>query len=98
MNNKHAMDLNDPSFFKVGGLLIPGADKVHIQVGKNPDGCWYIDLRGPSGATGNIRSVMTPLQMFKLCTETLSHMGYATQFKPPDKDSYEAMLDAADKP
>ena len=52
--------------FKVGGLLIPGADKVHIQVGKNPDGCWYIDLRGPTGATGNIRSVMTPLQMWQL--------------------------------
>ena len=96
--NNHYRDLNEPSMFRAGGLLLPGPDRVHIQVGKNPDGCWYIDLRGPTGIMGNIRSVMTPLQMFKMCTETLSHMGYTTQFKPPERDSYELQLDAADKP
>ena len=97
MNDPRYRDLNDPSMFRAGGLLLPGPDRVHIQVGKNPDGCWYIDLRGPAGPTGNIRSVMTPLQMFKMCTEVLGIMGYATAFKPPDKDTYELQLEAGDK-
>jgi hypothetical protein len=92
------MDLNDPSMFRQGGLLLPGPDRVHIQVGKNPDGCWYIDLRGPTGPTGNIRSVMTPSQMFNLCTQTLAHMGYAVELKPPQPDSYELQLEAVDRP
>jgi len=93
--NRHSMDLNEPSMFRHGGLLLP--DRVHIQVGKNPDGCWYIDLRGPSGPTGNIRSVMTPLQMFNLCSQTLGHMGYAIELKPPDQGSYELMVDEANR-
>jgi hypothetical protein len=98
MDNRFEQDLNSPSLFRKGGLLLPGPDRVHIQVGKNPDGCWYIDLRGPTGPTGNIRSVMTPLQMFNLCTQTLGHMGYAVELKPPAADSYELQLAAADKP
>jgi hypothetical protein len=75
-------DLNAGSFFRKGGVLTPlGPGRVHTQVGRNLDGSWYIDL---NGAGGQIRSVMTPLQMFEMCAGALRHMGYALDFKPPD--------------
>ncbi len=72
-----------------------GPDQVHIQVGKNQDGSWYIDLNGKSG---HVRSCLSPRQMFNLCTGTLGHMGYdGLELKPPDASSYELMLAEADR-
>lgn len=89
-------DLNDPSFFRQGGLLVPfGDDQVHIQIGKNLDGSWYVDLKGK---TGHVRSHMTPRQMFRMCHDTLGAMGYTgLNIKPPDMQSYDMMLDEADR-
>jgi hypothetical protein len=98
----HSKDLNDPSFFRKGGLLMPlGPDQVHIQVGKNGDGSWYIQLDGKPNRDkpGLMRSHMTPRQMFELCAGTLSAMGYTNlDIKPPDEDaSYQQMMDEANR-
>jgi hypothetical protein len=97
MNNQ-AEDLNSPSFFRRGGLLMPlGPGQVHIQVGKNQDGSWYIDLNGQPVEPGHMRSCLSPRQMFDLCTGTLGHMGYGLELKPPDQDSYDMMVAEANR-
>lgn len=92
---QNSPDLNEPSFFRKGGLLMPlGPDQVHVQVGKNGDGSWYVQLDGKAGC---VRSIMTPRQMFDMCCGTLTHMGYAVELKPPDQTSYEMMVAEADR-
>ena len=59
-------NLNDPSFFRKGGLLVEnGRGRVHQEVGRNPlDGTWYVELKRDDGLM--IRSVMTPDQAFAM--------------------------------
>jgi hypothetical protein len=74
-----------PSFFKKGGLLTPlGPGLVHTECGKNPDGSWYISIKGQREQFEQ-RSIMTPLQAFNLAIGILRVQGYALQeVKPPD--------------
>jgi len=71
-----------PSFFRKGGLALPG--RVQFECGKNADGSWYASITGPREQFEQ-RSIMTPLQAFNLAIGILRVQGYALQeVKPPD--------------
>lgn len=71
--------LNEPSFFRKGGLLTPlGGNGQRTTVGRNMDGSYYIEIAGPTSA----RAVLTPLQAFQFATGLLEAMGYRLD-KPP---------------
>jgi hypothetical protein len=75
-------DLNAGSFFRKNGILTPlGPDRVHVTVGKNTDGSWYVDLNGDGG---QVRSVMQPRQMAQMCRDTLRLMGYEVNIRLPE--------------
>lgn len=60
--------LNDSSFFRKEGLATPlGAPDQRTTVGRNDDGTWFIDIKGPQSA----RAVMTPAQMLNLLLGTM---------------------------
>ncbi len=96
--SRHIQDLNDPSFFRRGGLLLPlDGDRVHLESGKNGDGTWYIQITGRPNVNGVQRSHMTPRQWFDLCTQGLRGMGYEVDLQPPEPDSYDRMVAEANR-
>jgi hypothetical protein len=81
------VDLNAGSFFRKGGVLTPiGPDRVHVTVGRNIDGSWYVDLNADSG---QVRSVMAPRQMAQMCRDTLRLMGYTVDIRLPEERAVE---------
>ncbi len=68
------MSLNDPSFFRKGGVLTDLKQRAEIktEVGRDAnDGSWYIDLQG-DGA--HLRAVMSPDQALKMALGILATM------------------------
>ncbi len=66
-----ANKLNDPSFFKKGGLLTLAGQ--HTTAGKNPDGSFFIQIEG-NGPTA--RAHLTPKQAVDLACGFLRHAGF----------------------
>lgn len=70
--------LNDPSFFRKGGLLTPLAEREQrTTVGRNPDGSFYIDIAGKHSA----RAILTPQQTFDLAKGLLRTLGFNIEFE-----------------
>lgn len=60
-------DLNKPSMFRKGGLLMPNG--AYTEVGKNLDGSFYIQI-------ADKRAQFTPKQAFDLAIGLLKVQGY----------------------
>lgn len=81
--------LNDPSFFRKGGLLVDGAPDQHTEVGRDPlTGNWYIDINGRSG---HVRAILTPDKAFRLFKGGLIAMA---RFQPQRLGEIRSLLQA----
>ena len=61
--------LNDPSFFRKDGAATPlGGPDQKTTVGRNDDGTWYVDIKGPQSA----RAVLTPQQALSMALGILN--------------------------
>lgn len=70
--------LNDPSFFRKGGLLTPLAEREQrTTAGRNADGTFYIDISGRHSA----RAILTPGQTFELAKGLLMALGINLEFE-----------------
>lgn len=70
--------LNDPSFFRKGGLEVgPRSHRSHTEVGRDPlTGNWYIHIKTVQGDT---RAILTPDQAFSMFKGGLAAM---VRFQP----------------
>lgn len=70
----------NPSFFKVGGLLLPEQEQ-RVTVGKNQNGSFYIAIQGRY--PGHID--LTPRLTFDLAAGLLKALGYTIEKITPPK-------------
>ena len=69
--------LSEPSFFRKGGLIVPGGPgEVHCVAGKNLDGSYYMKV-------GDVQCILAPKQIFDLCVGLLKSLGYEVNLPRP---------------